>query len=106
MSLRSGPAVAMLVTLGIIQFMSIFVYYCITPNPNLLLHIIVLSSFGMWATLVYVLPRYWREEPYCNVPDRIMDLVQKSWNEGLTSSEREELRYWVEESESSEDETD
>ena len=92
-------AIYFLITLGLIQFISIFVYYGSLLSPPLILHIIAISSFGIYLALFWIIPRLAHAEVEVNIPDRILDLIQKSWNEGLDSYEREELRLWFEESE-------
>ena len=94
MRARSSPAVAVIVTLGIIQFIGFWVLYTITPSPNMIHHIIAISDLGLWVMFVVVLPRY-LEEPEPDIPERIADLIQKSWNEGLDPGQREEIRVWA-----------
>lgn len=101
--MKTTPTVFFIVTLGIVQFISFFVYYSIVRSPDLLLHIIAISNLGIWALFVWVLPRYLeRTDKAPPIPDRVYDLMNKSWNEGLTAPEREELRLWIEEEESKE----
>ena len=102
--MKSSPSIFVIVTLGIIQFIGFFVYYWITPSPNMILHIIAISDLGLWVMLVMVLPQYLRDEGETEISPRIRDLIEKSWNEGLTSVEREELRYWLDEGDPGESE--
>jgi hypothetical protein len=46
--------------------------------------------------MFWVLPKQVRRDNFeLNIPDRVQDLIEKSWNEGLDSQEREELRLWI-----------
>jgi hypothetical protein len=98
--MKTTPTVFLMITLGIISIVSFFTLYFIEGNPNLLFHIVAISNLGIWALFVYVLPRVAQvEDPEVKVPPWIMDLIIKSWNEGLDSEERERLRLWYEDEE-------
>jgi len=94
---RLKYTVTLLITLGIVQFISFWVLYSITATPTMLHNIIAISDLGMWLILVMILPGL--DSPDPDIPDRIEDLIQKSWNEGLDSGERDELRVWMEDEE-------
>ena len=94
--MKTTPTIFLIVTLGIISFTSFFVLYIIEGYPNLLFHIIAISNLGIWALFVLILPRVAQvqEEREAKVPPFVMDLIIKSWNEGLDPEERERLRVW------------